>query len=85
MLTQPTLGDGPAIADLIGMKRPGNAKLPCRFCQFRATAAANGHYYCPHTDEELEGKLLMRRNLRSTIRLSVDAGRQDDYSELVQL
>ena len=30
-------GDGPALADITGLKSPGNAKLPCRQCPIVAT------------------------------------------------
>jgi hypothetical protein len=53
MLT--TIGDGPAIADAIGFKCPGNAYRPCRVCLIKGETAGqrptSGHetYYVPHT------------------------------------
>jgi hypothetical protein len=45
-------GDGPALADVIGFKRPGNAKRPCRFCTIEAKRAggASKTHYVPFSD-----------------------------------
>lgn len=45
------VGDGPAVAEVIGTKAPGNAKTPCRFCDIQAvsSAANSGHYYVPNS------------------------------------
>jgi hypothetical protein len=32
-------GDGPAVAEVMGLKRPGNAYRPCRYC----TIKGHGH------------------------------------------
>ena len=49
-------GDGPAIAEAIGFKRPGNAYRPCRCCLIKGKHGPaqgqnkNRTYYVPHTD-----------------------------------
>ena len=44
-------GDGPAIAEIMGMKTPGNAYSPCRTCSITGVRSEgpHGHYYVPHT------------------------------------
>ena len=59
-------GDGPALADAIGMKRPGNAFRPCRTCEVKAEIGQN-HYYVPHSDYNFENPPL-RHGLRRTIK-----------------
>ncbi|KAI0992397.1 hypothetical protein K3495_g15788 [Podosphaera aphanis] len=62
-------GDGPAIAEVIGMKTPGNAKVPCRHCMIKATQAPpqSTHSYIPHTTAQAAGNLHLRQNLRLNI------------------
>ncbi|KAI0994657.1 hypothetical protein K3495_g13524 [Podosphaera aphanis] len=62
-------GDGPAIAEVIGMKTPGNAKVPCRHCMIKATQAPppSSHSYIPHTTAQAAGNLPLRQNLRLNI------------------
>jgi hypothetical protein len=52
---------------MIGMKLPGNAVVPCRFCHLIGRTAPTGHYYYPHTDHYLRGRLPLRINLREEI------------------
>lgn len=51
--------DGPALAEVMGFKRPGNAIRACRFCKKKSKQISNrGHYYLPHNATELvEGAL----------------------------
>jgi hypothetical protein len=51
----------------MGMKNPGAAKTPCRFCLIRATMSkAQRHYYVPH--EQVQPMTLnLRENTRQTI------------------
>jgi hypothetical protein len=47
--------DGPALADLMGGKKPGNSKKPCLRCPFMAQTNGVGKtHYCPHTPDEIE-------------------------------
>jgi hypothetical protein len=41
-------GDGPAIADVMGIKNPGKAKRSCRMCTFSGTLGRGGKYFYPH-------------------------------------
>lgn len=71
------IGDGPAIAEAIGMKTPGNAKVPCRFCHIQATPIRTGNHtqhYIPHTQAQIDGDLIFRQDLRHEIDLAIDAG-----------
>jgi Transposase family tnp2/Domain of unknown function (DUF4218) len=68
-------GDGPALADAIGMKRPGNALRPCRTCEIRAEMGKT-HYYVPHSNYNFESPPL-RKRLRNTIKLVEDADSED--------
>ena len=72
-------GDGPAISEAIGMKAPGNAIKPCRFCEVEATRAPNNHYYVPHPKEPsaTSRPLRLRTNLRQTIELAMASGAGD--------
>jgi hypothetical protein len=73
-LTNCLIGDGPAIQEAMGMKSPGNAKTPCRFCLIRAKKAPNKHYYVPHKERHLQDTgLPMRSNLRAQIEAAVDS------------
>lgn len=71
-------GDGPAIADTIGFKRPGNAYRPCRFCKIKGTMGdavgqrQTGTYYVPHIDydfacPELRGDNQQQREIIATV------------------
>ena len=68
-------GDGPALAEAIGMKRPGNAVRPCRTCEIGATLGGN-HYYVPHDNYNFENPPL-RHNLRKLIRQVERYGNDD--------
>jgi hypothetical protein len=61
-------GDGPALAEAIGMKRPGNALRPCRTCEIMAEIGGSGHYYVPHTSYNFEDPPI-RHGLRNLIKL----------------
>jgi Transposase family tnp2 len=69
-------GDGPALAEAIGMKRPGNAVRPCRTCMIKAELASRT-YYVPHSEYDFENPPL-RSNLREMIQL-VEEADSDDY------
>ena len=61
-------GDGPAISEAMGMKNPGSAKVPCRFCNIRATYSPSyRHYYVPHEPSLRTKGLYTRVNTRQTI------------------
>jgi hypothetical protein len=74
-------GDGPAISDAIGFKRPGNAFRPCRFClikgqmeQMEQTDLKRSKtYYVPHTDYNFDSPPLRCGDLREVIDLVVTA------------
>lgn len=62
-------GDGPASAEAICMKKPGQAFRPCHQCQIkRKRNAYCTPYYLPHTPEELDN-LTLRAHLREIIQL----------------
>jgi hypothetical protein len=70
-------GDGPAISEAIGMKIPGNAKKPCRFCHLEATQDTGGHYRAFTPTRWLSGDphaIPLRSDLRRDIEQSVMAG-----------
>ena len=67
-----TTGDGPAIADIMGFKRPGNAFRPCRHCLITGTLGSN-IYYVPHTDYNFDRQPLRHENLREIIHLVAEA------------
>jgi hypothetical protein len=72
-------GDGPAISEAIGMKAPGNAIKPCRFCEVKATKAPNNHWYIPHPKNlsATNRQLRLRTNLRETLKLAAASGAGD--------
>jgi tnp2 family transposase/uncharacterized protein DUF4218 len=75
-------GDGPAIAEAIGFKRPGNALSPCRHCTIESemgesASNAPGTYYVPHTNYDFNSPPLRGDNLRDVIKLVVDANSPD--------
>lgn len=63
-------GDGPAIAQLMGTKRPGAAKMPCRFCDLKGVRGDSKYYY-PNTTYE--------PGLRTTLAQEIR-----DFSEIVK-
>src|SRR6266480_7826057 len=67
-------GDGPAIADIMGFKRPGNAFRPCHHCLITGTLGLNGNtYYVPHTNYNFDRPPLRHENLREIIHLVATA------------
>jgi hypothetical protein len=71
-------GDGPAISDAIGFKRPGNAFRPCRFClikgQMEQTELKRTKtYYVPHTGYSFNSPPIRPGDLREVIDLVVAA------------
>jgi hypothetical protein len=74
-------GDGPALAEAIGMKRPGNAFRPCRTCEIKAerAGAIGKTYYVPHTKYDF-GNPPLRSDLRTMIRL-VDEANSEVYQK----
>jgi Transposase family tnp2 len=76
-------GDGPAVADAMGMKSPGNAYRPCRMCKIpgeRRYGARHSPYYVPHTTFAFDNPP-MRTDLREDIRLVEEAG--DDKTRML--
>lgn len=60
-------GDGPASAELMGMKNPGNAYRPCHHCMIRAQQPpAGGCYYISHAGIDVDN-LPARQNLRKIL------------------
>jgi hypothetical protein len=49
-------GDGPGLAEAIGMKRPGNAFRPCRTCTITADRGGGRTYYVPHDNYDFSTK-----------------------------
>lgn len=84
------LGDGPGVADAIGMKRPGNAESPCRICHItgyrdpskqRSTLWVR-HLGCPGIDiRPGHHSLPMRQNLRIDLE-DADLLCEDDKKKL---
>lgn len=72
-------GDGPALAEAIGMKKPGNAYRPCRTCMIEAEHCngPNKTYYVPHTGYDFTNPPI-RIELREDIQL-IERTRSDDY------
>jgi hypothetical protein len=76
-------GDGPATADAMGMKSPGNAFRPCRMCTIRGvrrTDVRQSPYYMPHTDYSFESPPI-RTNLRADIE-TVEMANDDESRKL---
>jgi hypothetical protein len=72
-------GDGPALANAIGMKRPGNALRPCRTCEIKAEKSRNT-YYVPHSRYNFSNPPL-RKDLRDLIKL-VEVANSDEHRKL---
>jgi hypothetical protein len=72
-------GDGPALSDAIGMKRPGNALRPCRTCKIKAKRGQRV-YYVPHTDYDFINPPI-RTGLRELIEL-VEQADSEHYRKL---
>lgn len=62
-------GDGPAVAEVMGLKRPGNAYRPCRYCTIKGQIQGQGQttYYVPHTGYDFNHPPLRGDDLRETI------------------
>src|SRR5579871_4979987 len=76
-------GDGPATADAMGMKSPGNAFRPCRMCTIagtRRTDVRQSPYYVPHTNYPFE-RPPIRTNLRDNIN-TVEIANDDESRRL---
>ena len=76
-------GDGPAVADAMGMKSPGNAFRPCRMCTItgvRRTDTQHSPYYVPHTDYPFESP-----PIRTQLRVDIETVEiaNDDESRLL--
>ena len=74
--------DGPAAADAMGMKSPGNAYRPCRMCTISGVMRTDvkSPYYVPHTSYSLDS-LPIRTNLRAHIDL-VEVANDDESRKL---
>jgi len=70
-------GDGPALADAIGMKRPGNAFRPCRACEIKAERCGGNTYYVPHSNYNF-GNPPLREDLRGMIRMVEEADSDEE-------
>ena len=67
------IGDGPAVSEMCGTKRQGNAKVPCRFCHITVKLNySRENYYVPHDAPELRSHLNLGFNLLKEIKDSVD-------------
>ena len=76
-------GDGPATADAMGMKSPGNAFRSCRMCTIagtRRTDVRQSPYYVPHTNYPFE-RPPIRTNLRDNIN-TVEIANDDESRRL---
>jgi hypothetical protein len=79
-------GDGPAIAEAIGFKRPGNAYRPYRHCTIKGTSMASVSrkgkttttYYVPHTSYDFYNPPLRGNDLRDIIN-DIAAANSDEY------
>jgi hypothetical protein len=71
-------GDGPAVAEVMGFKRPGNAFRPCRTCTIKGDMQGRGPgkttYYVPHTGYNFDNPSLRGHDLRETIDQVVSLG-----------
>ena len=75
-------GDGPAVAEAMGFKRPGNALRPCRCCMIESELGEPGNrgkqtYYVPHTNYDFSNPPL-RENVREVVR-AVATANSDEY------
>jgi hypothetical protein len=61
-------GDGPAITKVSGMKRPGNAKSPCRFCNIKGTPRIRNNFYAVPNNLEMQYNPTQYGGLRSHLR-----------------
>jgi hypothetical protein len=76
-------GDGPATAEAMGMKSPGNAYRPCRMCTIKGVKREDvrqSPYYVPHTSYSFENPPI-RTNLRSDIEI-VETANDDESRKL---
>ena len=76
-------GDGPAAAEAIGMKSPGNAYRPCRMCTITGvhrTDVRQSPYYVPHSNYPFESPPI-RTNLRDDIE-TVEIANDDESRKL---
>lgn len=76
-------GDGPATAEAMGMKSPGNAFRPCRMCTIagtRRTGVRHCPYYVPHTHYSFDSPPV-RTNLRADIE-TVEIANDDESKRL---
>ena len=69
-------GGGPALADAIGMKRPGHALRPCRTCLIEAESAGRT-YYVPHSSYDFNNPPL-RSGFREAIQLVEETDSEED-------
>ncbi len=57
--------DGPASANIMGLKTPGNAKSPCHHCYIPGILGENNHYYIPHIGTAIDvSNLPLRTHMR---------------------
>jgi hypothetical protein len=59
-------GDGPALADVMKLKKPGNARSPCHHCKIKGTKKPNGMYAVSHTDDDIDNPV-MRQNMKPAL------------------
>ena len=74
-------GDGPGLAEAIGMKRPGNAYRPCRTCNITANRGGGRIYYVPHDNYDFANQQ-PRVRLRELIEKVADAEDREKYGKL---
>ena len=74
-------GDGPGLAEAIGLKRPGNAFRPCRTCTITADRGGGRIYYVPHKNYNFTTKQ-PRIRLRELIEKVHDAEDKEKYGKI---
>src|SRR6266480_2533665 len=73
-------GDGPAIADIMGFKRPGNAFRPCCHCLINGIMEQNSKiHYIPHTNYNFDRPPLRPENLCEIIHKLSEANSPNHY------
>jgi hypothetical protein len=73
-------GDGPAVADIMGFKRPGNAYRPCCHCLIKGVLSSSSRtYYVPHTHYNFTQPRLRPDNLQDVIYKLAEADSDEYY------
>jgi hypothetical protein len=76
-------GDGPAIADIMGTKKPGKAKQSCRMCTFSGSLGRGGKYFYPHEGNLVAGiNVDLRAQMDTVERRRIDGTTARDFERL---